>query len=64
MHAHNWILWALLAAAFLVAPVILRAFVGDDPPDNAIRQEQPGGGEREPAAQEQSAGGEEFRLVA
>ena len=53
MPAQNWTLWVLLAA-LVVLPVVLRFLVGDDPPDNGIAQEQPGGGdeekpEREPA---------------
>jgi hypothetical protein len=48
MHAHNWIAWLLLAAVFLILPVLLRFGAGDDEPDNSIRQEQPGDEEREP----------------
>jgi hypothetical protein len=49
MPAHNWIAW-ILAAAVLVLPILLRLYVGDDGPDNAMRQEQPGddGEERDP----------------
>jgi hypothetical protein len=47
MSAQNWVLRALLAAAFVVLPVLLRFLVGDDPPNNEIAQEQPGCGDED-----------------
>jgi hypothetical protein len=47
MSAHNWILWLLLAALVFL-PVLLRIYAGEDEPDNAITQEQPGDEGSEP----------------
>jgi hypothetical protein len=46
---HAWLPW-IAVLAVLVLPILLRLYVGDDGPDNAITQEQPGddGEERDP----------------
>jgi hypothetical protein len=50
----SWLPWIVLAAVLITVPVALRLFAGDDGPDNAITQEQPGENseeDREPAAE-------------
>ena len=46
----SWLLWLLLAA-LLTLPVLLRLYVGDEPPGNEIHHEQdPRDGDAEIAA--------------
>jgi len=42
-----WLPWLAGFAVTVVLPVVFRLLVGDDPPDNAIAQEQPGDGEEQ-----------------
>jgi hypothetical protein len=44
-----WLPWFVAVAILVVLPVLLRLRVGEDDPDNAITQEQPGDGDEEPA---------------
>ena len=37
-----WLPWITAVAVLVVLPIALRLYVGDDPPNNGIAQEQPG----------------------
>ena len=41
---HSWLLWSLLAA-LLVLPVLLRLYVGDDPGNEIVHEQDPDGQE-------------------
>ena len=43
----SWLPWILGFVILVVLPVLVRLLVGDDLPDNAIRQEQPGDSKEE-----------------
>jgi len=40
-----WLPWLAGFAVTVVLPIVFRLLIGEDPPDNAITQEQPGDGE-------------------
>ena len=44
-----WLPWITAVAVLVVLPIALRLYVGDDPPNNEIAQEQGGGEGSEPA---------------
>jgi hypothetical protein len=43
-----WLPWIAGFIVLVILPIALRLYVGDDPPNNEIAQEQPGDEEREP----------------
>ena len=37
----SWLPWIVAVAVLVVLPIALRLYVGDEPPNNEIAQEQP-----------------------